>query len=140
MPVEECLLPLRTKSLRIDVLRLTILVNDFDAVLGHTHGDADSTRRATFEMEVFILLSVCFLHSVLEALIAGWGRTAVEEKKKNYCAVELSVPYAVWRVSRTYSNALTILQTFDTTLRYTGQKQNVLLYKRKNRMIRRRER
>jgi hypothetical protein len=36
------------------VFRLIILVNDFDAVFDHTHGDADSTRRATFEKEGFI--------------------------------------------------------------------------------------
>ena len=118
VPVEECLLPFRTKSLRIDVLRLTIFVNDLVAVFGHTHGDADSRRRATFEMEVFILLTICFLHTPLKTLIAGWGRIAVEEKKKNYCRIVgacgvfhitllcavccvLCAVCCVWRVSRT---------------------------------------
>lgn len=80
--VEECLLPFRTKSLRIDVLRLTILVNDLDAVFGHTHGDADSRRRATFEMEVFILLTICFSACPSEGLNCWLGKDSRRRKEE----------------------------------------------------------
>ena len=106
VPVEECLLTFRTKSLRIDVLRLTILVNDLDAVFGHTHGDDDSRRRGTFEIEVFILLTISFSASYLKALIAGWGKIADENKKTNFCRIVgvcfmLCAVCCMWRVSRT---------------------------------------
>ena len=58
--VEECLLPFKTKLLGVDAFLLTILVNDFDAVFDQRHGDVDSRRRATLEIDVFIFLLVVF--------------------------------------------------------------------------------
>ena len=131
VPVEECLLPFRTKSLRIDVLRLTILVNDFDAVFGHTHGDADSTRRAIFEIEVFILFSICFSAWSSRSSNCWLGKDSRRRKEEELLRrrIQLSVPVCsilccVCRVSRLFTtsprpfavrNAFTILLKFKNS-------------------------
>ena len=50
------------------MFRLIILVNDFDAVFDHVHGDADSTRRATFEKDGFMSLTDGFYIYWLEEI------------------------------------------------------------------------